>query len=259
MAFDSRSLDDYVDVAERMGEFYDRYPNGSLRAADPAKPWELAIVTGRKKDGQETTQTFIVVVAAAYRTPDDAAPGIGMAWEVFPGRTPYTLGSELMNAETSAWGRAMAALGIATKRGIASRQEVQRASERAAEPSVDELRAQFNRPPETRADGSATEAELERMRSTPTPGTWRASGTAENDPFYDAAPQPGNGKPPPNMKTMFARYAQLGVTDDDAMRADIGAILGREVASRSGLSQAEVTAVNRVLFDRLAESGVPAR
>ncbi len=122
--FDQRSLDDYVDVAERITEFYDRYPEGCLRAADPGKPWELAIVTGTRKDGTETTQTFIVVVAAAYRMPGDLAPGMGMAWEVFPGRTPYTLGSELMNAETSAWGRAMAALGIATKRGVASRQEV---------------------------------------------------------------------------------------------------------------------------------------
>src|SRR5260370_24847412 len=125
MAFDSKSLDDYIDVAERMTEFYDRYPEGSLRAAVPEKPWELAIVTGTKKDGTETTQTFIVYTAVAYRHPGDPAPGVGVAWEIWPGRTPYTLGSELMNAETSAWGRAMAALGIATTRGIASRQAVQ--------------------------------------------------------------------------------------------------------------------------------------
>src|SRR5258708_38662178 len=79
MAFDSKSLDDYIDVAERMTEFYDRYPEGSLRAAVPEKPWELAIVTGTKKDGTETTQTFIVYTAVAYRHPGDPAPGVGVA------------------------------------------------------------------------------------------------------------------------------------------------------------------------------------
>jgi hypothetical protein len=44
---------------------------------------------------------------------------------VFPGRTPYTKGSELQNAETSAWGRAIVAVGAAdTKKGIASSEEV---------------------------------------------------------------------------------------------------------------------------------------
>lgn len=44
---------------------------------------------------------------------------------MFPGRTPYTLGSELMNAETSAWGRAIIAVGAAdSKKGISSAEEV---------------------------------------------------------------------------------------------------------------------------------------
>lgn len=124
MAFSERSLDDYVDVAERIAEFYDRYPDGSLQPADPSEPWSMSSVQGFDKSGDVVQQTFIVYVAAAYRTPDDARPGIGVAWEIFPGRTPYTRGSEVMNAETSAWGRAIAALGIATKKGIASRQEV---------------------------------------------------------------------------------------------------------------------------------------
>jgi len=104
---------DYIDVATRITEFRDKHPTGSLAPWDPTKPYELIKATGVAKDGKEFTATFIVVVAAAYRTPDDEHPGVGMAWEIFPGRTPYTLGSELMNAETSAWGRAIIAVGAA--------------------------------------------------------------------------------------------------------------------------------------------------
>ena len=125
MAFSERSLDDYVDVAQRIADFRELYPSGSLQPADPAKPWEQAVVQGVAKDGREFVATMIVYAAAAYRTPDDPRPGIGIAWEAFPGRTPYTLGSELMNAETSAWGRAIiAVLASDSKAGVASRQEV---------------------------------------------------------------------------------------------------------------------------------------
>ena len=43
-----------------------------------------------------------------------------------------------MNAETSAWGRAMAALGIATKKGIATGHEVRMAKARQETPSPDD-------------------------------------------------------------------------------------------------------------------------
>jgi hypothetical protein len=126
MAFSERSLDDYVDVAQRIADFRALYETGSLQPADPAEPFRLVQAQGTEKNGDVTQQTFVVVVAAAYRTPDDDRPGIGMAWEVFPGRTPYTRGSELMNAETSAWGRAIVAvLASDSKRGVASRQEVE--------------------------------------------------------------------------------------------------------------------------------------
>jgi len=125
MAYDQRSLDDYVDVATRLAEFRERHPEGSLQPADPARPYEVIQAQGTDKNGELVQQTFIVYVAAAYRDGKDPRPGIGSAWEVFPGRTPYTRGSELMNAETSAWGRAIvAALAADSKRGIASREEV---------------------------------------------------------------------------------------------------------------------------------------
>ena len=111
----------YVDVATRIAEFYQRYPEGSLQM----DPIEWIEVEGQK---------FIMARAYAYRSPDDVRPGIGTAWEAVPGRTPYTRGSEVMVLETSSWGRAIAALGIATRDGIATAQEVQSAKDRQAFP-----------------------------------------------------------------------------------------------------------------------------
>jgi hypothetical protein len=119
------SLDDYIDVAERIQHFVEKYPEGSLQTIG----WEIIEVTGT---------AFIVYRAAAYRTPDDERPGHGIAWEPFPGKTPYTRDSELMNAETAAWGRAIVALGLTANRKIASRQEVKaRTGEEAAGPPAD--------------------------------------------------------------------------------------------------------------------------
>jgi hypothetical protein len=125
MAFDEKGLENYIDVAQRIADFRERYPDGSLQPVDHAAPFEVRKIDGTTKGGQDFTATFIIYTAAAYRTPHDQRPGIGCAWEVFPGRTPYTLGSELMNAETSAQGRAIvAALASDSKRGVASREEI---------------------------------------------------------------------------------------------------------------------------------------
>lgn len=121
------SKTDYIDVAQRLAEFRERYPEGAMQPADLSQPYRIETIAG---------DTYIVVVAAAYRTPDDPRPGIGMAYEAYPGKTPYTKGSELQNAETSAWGRAMvAALAADTRKGVASANEVQnrRAEEAGAE------------------------------------------------------------------------------------------------------------------------------
>jgi hypothetical protein len=118
-------LGDYNDVASRMREFFAAYPEGRLR---PHSPWRVETIGDR---------AFVVFEAAAYRTAEDTNPGVGTAWEPFPGRTPYTRDSELMNAETSAWGRAILAVGAAdTRKGIASAEEVRnRQAERDAGPS----------------------------------------------------------------------------------------------------------------------------
>ena len=116
---------DYNDVANRIREFRAKHPDGSLRPVNPEQPVTVIEVGG---------QVFLQYVAAAYRGPDDKLPGIGVAWETFPGRTPFTKGSEAMVAETSAWGRAIvAALAADTKNGVASSDEV-RAAEARREP-----------------------------------------------------------------------------------------------------------------------------
>jgi hypothetical protein len=131
------SRDDYIEVSERLQTFYDKHPDGSLQTE-----YDITELLG---------QTILVVKAYAYRTADDPRPGIGHAWELVPGRTPFTKGSELMVGETSAWGRALAALGIAVHRGIASAQEVRAAESRR---------------------------------------TTRIKATPDDDPFYDVPPPP---------------------------------------------------------------------
>lgn len=120
-------LDGYKEVPDRIIEFKEKYPEGSLvRVGEPSiLSFEVPVFDD---DGAQTgtrKKTFIQYTAAAYRNPTDQAPGIGTVWEPFPGTTPYTRDSEIMNAETSAWGRALVAIGILSKgEKIASKQEV---------------------------------------------------------------------------------------------------------------------------------------
>lgn len=107
MAFDKKSLDGYVEVNQRIIAFYEKFPEGSIQS-------EIVSMT----------DALVVVKAYAYRNDSDSKPGIGHSSLGIPGFTPYTKGSELENAETSAWGRALAALGFEVKRGIASANEI---------------------------------------------------------------------------------------------------------------------------------------
>lgn len=125
MAFD---LSEYKTVSARIADFKAKHPEGCLRPADLENPYRIVEVEG---------STFIVFVAAAYRTPDDPCPGIGVAWERFPGPTTYTRDSELQNAETSAWGRSIVAVLASESKNIASADDVQnRRSAEAFEQAV---------------------------------------------------------------------------------------------------------------------------
>jgi hypothetical protein len=127
-------MSNYVDVAERIRQFRAQYPTGSLQPSDPSKPFEIVTI----RDGVH----FVVYVAAAYRTPDDPRPGIGVAWEKFPGDSSFTRDSELMNAETSAWGRAIVAALAADTQKIATVEEIRnRQSDRHPDQKPSPVRA----------------------------------------------------------------------------------------------------------------------
>lgn len=123
----------YTEVSERMRLARELWPAAIFRPVDPLNPYQIVTI----KD-----LSYVVYSAALYRHPDDLLPAIGTAWEEIPGRTPYTKGSELMNAETSAWGRACIAAGIPSKK-IASFEEVRNRQEVKAEPKKE---ATFSEP-----------------------------------------------------------------------------------------------------------------
>lgn len=115
-------LGDYVTVPQREALFYSTYPDGRIVSSTP-----IVRTVGDR--------TFIEVTTSVFRTPDDPLPCVASAWEPFPGRTPYTKDSEMMNAETSAIGRALAAAGIAVNRSLASAEEVRNRQAERAEPA----------------------------------------------------------------------------------------------------------------------------
>lgn len=196
----------YVEVAERIVECREKYPSGSLGPANPDKPYSIETVGDR---------TFIVVVAAFHRTPDDPRPGIGMAWEPFPGKTNFTRDSELQNAETSAWGRALvAALAADTKRGIASADEVRARSAakpaRAAQPEPSEPVATTRMSRTSRPAGGAT---------------------------------PSGGITDKQLGMLQSLMSQKGFVDRDDRLAFASSVLDRSVASSKDLTAQEASRV----------------
>lgn len=119
------NLGDYVEVKERVALFYEAWPEGRL-VTDKVQ-------ARTDPDGKPR----VWVKALAYRTPDDPHPGVGWSWLELPGSTPYTRGSEIENAETSAWGRAIGSLGIGIGRSIASRDEVDAKAGESSRPEVE--------------------------------------------------------------------------------------------------------------------------
>jgi len=102
---------DYVSVAERLSKFYERCPEGR-------------IVTSIVQHDIETG--FVLMRAEVFRKSDDASPSAtGHAFEV-RGESYVNKTSYVENAETSSVGRALAMLGFEVKRGIASREEMQK-------------------------------------------------------------------------------------------------------------------------------------
>jgi len=134
-------LKNYIEVKDRIQMFYDKYPEGTLHFQ-------------YKGVLEFNGETFIYGEAFAYPERDKMAYASGWAWERVPARG-FAKGSEMMTLETSAWGRAIAALGIAVSKSVASKNEVRAAQERdpwatptdspikAVEPDLSALGAQL--------------------------------------------------------------------------------------------------------------------
>jgi hypothetical protein len=250
VAYDQRSLDDYVPVAERIADFRAKHPTGSLRG-----DWMVVHLDD---------QHYICYNARAYRTPDDPAPGGGSAWELVPGRTPYTRGSELQNAETSAWGRAIIACGASdSKRGVASREDVQwRQAERDTPPcpvcqsswadcghrnADGSLSRRKTTDEEKTAAGVPTAAQQKELnaQAKPPPNSQPVErlSTAVDDRWTSDAPSWAVGVDPPEdepgsilpaqRSQIMAVYTALGIKDRNDRIADVQKVLGVVLPSGS--------------------------
>lgn len=110
MSFD---LGNYTTVNDRILELFSKYPDARIQNTVPG------IV---QFDGRE----WWIVTTTIWRDPSDPIPVIASAAEP-KGTTPYTRDSEMMNAETSAIGRAIllvGGIGIRPGGGMASANEV---------------------------------------------------------------------------------------------------------------------------------------
>lgn len=107
------NLDEYVTVHERVERFYAKYPQGR-------------ITTSILEHNAETG--FVLMRAEVFREPEDAQPAAtGHAYEL-RSSGHVQQGSYVEVCETSSVGRALALLGFEVKRGIPSREEMQKAA-----------------------------------------------------------------------------------------------------------------------------------
>jgi hypothetical protein len=147
-------IQDYVTVAERIEKFYERYPEGRL-------------ITHIVEHDAE--RGFILMRAEVYRNADDAAPSAtGHAYELksegYVQRTSY-----IEVCETSSIGRALAMAGFEVKRGIASREEMEKSARFTREAAAAREREKNSPTPATKqsvaADQSATEDQKQTILS----------------------------------------------------------------------------------------------
>jgi len=111
------NLGDYVDVPTRLAMALAKFP-------------ELRIQESRPHIIEVEQQKYVEISCTVWRDANDTNPMVAYCWEQIPGKTPYTRGSEMMNASTSCLGRALGFLGMGIGKSIASRDEVQIAQSR---------------------------------------------------------------------------------------------------------------------------------
>jgi hypothetical protein len=91
----------YITVADRLAAFVEKYPNGRIQTHLESITPTMAVVSAEV--WRERSEKFL---------PPD---GTGLSSMPIPGPTNFTKGSEVENAETSAIGRALAAIGFLAK------------------------------------------------------------------------------------------------------------------------------------------------
>ncbi len=174
-------LDNYVPVVERVDKFYNKYPEGRILTS---------IVEHDRESG------FVLVRAEVYRNPDDASPAAtGHAYE-YRDAGYVQKSSYIETGETSAIGRALAFLNFETKRGIASREEVEKSMR---------VRPEAPTPPRAEARREAApRREVEAQREA----------RAGDDAAAGEASTPVAAPVAPNAGAVAARAADVPATDE---------------------------------------------
>ena len=217
------NLDNYVQVVDRIKLFYARHPEGSLQMGTPT-----FIDIG--------TQKWVMGRAFAYRTPDDQRPGVGTAWEIVPGTTNFTRGSEIQNLESSCWGRAIGALGIGIEASIATLDEVEQAKERGKVMRTTET------PPEdpwVTTGEQSSPLSLSPELVSPTKDSYSTGRVSKGSSMYPATQ--------PQLKAVHAILSKQGQLGDPAKLAAVNAYL-------AGLNKEPVSAISEL--DKHTASGL---
>jgi hypothetical protein len=156
--------DEYVTVAQRIEKFYAKYPSGR-------------ILTSVLEHNAETG--FILIKAEVFRESDDALPAAtGHAYEL-RSAGHVQQGSYVEVCETSAVGRALALLGFEVRRGVASREEMEKAARKTPERGAPQK-------PATAAAAAVTPSAVVTPPAAPTPA-----------PVQTATPLPASSKSAP--------------------------------------------------------------
>jgi hypothetical protein len=107
----SFNLDNYVDVPTRLRMALEKFPDLRVQESQPVF---------REVEGKLYLEMHVKI----WRDKDDQLPMVAYCWEPFPGRTPYTRDSEMMNLSTSLLGRGLGMMGFGIDHKMASKQEV---------------------------------------------------------------------------------------------------------------------------------------
>lgn len=167
--------EEYITVHERIEKFYAKFPQGR-------------VVTTILEHDRESG--FVLVRAEVYREPDDALPAAtGHAYEL-RSAGHVQQGSYVEVGETSAVGRALALLGFEVRRGVASREEVERGARKqqavAARQTEAARPAEKDGPPQERTPQERAPTQQEKTAPSQGETATPPAPAAEEPPDLDA-------------------------------------------------------------------------